>query len=203
MKKRCGQNPRRFQRAGGLRAGIPILIIAALACGRVSELDQRGAGGTTFLFRERIGWLHGSCLACSNPDLARGTPLALVITAEPQWVQQARIQERTDSPVRCQALMEGRAAVNAKPGMSFYALESGSISSSDMGFGIVAPPANPEVVNGLVRVDLDQDGHGEVFSSCATTEGIKFAVWTEKAYQGEPRWSGYYYLDYESTPNCP
>jgi hypothetical protein len=203
MNGRSGHTARVFQRTGMFRAGIPILIVAAVACGSVSELDQRGAAGVTFPFGERIGWLHGPCLAISNPDLARGTPLALVITVEPQRVEQARIQERTDSPARCQALMEGRAAVNAKPGLSFYALESGSITSSDMGFGIVAPPAKPEVVNGLARVDLDQDGHGEVFSSCATTEGIKFAVWTEKAYQGEPRWSGYYYLDYESTPNCP
>jgi hypothetical protein len=72
-----------------------------------------------------------------------------------------------------------------------------------MGFGIVAPPANPEIVNGLARIDLDQDGRGEVFSTCAATEGINFEVWTEKAYEGEPRWSGYYYLDYESTPTCP
>jgi len=99
--------------------------------------------------------------------------------------------------------MQGRAAVNAKPGMFFYTLATGSIDSADMGFGIVAPPANPKVVNGLARVDLDQNGHSEVFASCATTEGIKFPVWTERAYQGEPRWSGYYYLDYESQPTCP
>ena len=93
--------------------------------------------------------------------------------------------------------------MNAKPGMSFYALETGSVGVSDMGFGIVTPPPNPGVVNGLARVDLDQDGRNEVFSSCATSEGIKFAVWTGKAYQGEPRWSGYYYLDYEMKPTCP
>lgn len=93
--------------------------------------------------------------------------------------------------------------MNAKRGVSFYKFETGNISPTDMGFGIVKPPVNPAIVNGLARVDLDQDGHSEVFSSCATTEGIKFAVWTEKAYQGEPRWSGYYYLDYETKPTCP
>ena len=93
--------------------------------------------------------------------------------------------------------------MNAKPGMSFYTLDTGSVGSTDMGLGIVASPANLAVTNGLARVDLDLDGHSEVFSSCATSEGIKFAVWSEKAYHGEPRWSGYYYLDYEMNPTCP
>jgi hypothetical protein len=192
-----------FLRALGLRAAIPILIVAAVSCGRVSEQGQSAAVSAAFPFGERIGWLHGPCLAISNPNLARGAPVVLVITGEPQKVQEARIEQRTDSPATCKALMEGRAAVNAKPGMFFYALEPGSVGSTDMGFGIVAPPANPAVVNGLARVDLDRDGHSEVFSSCATSEGIKFAVWTEKAYQGEPRWSGYYYLDYDVKPTCP
>ena len=101
------------------------------------------------------------------------------------------------------ALMEGRAVMNAKSGMSFYQLEAGSVGTADMGFGIANPPAKPSLVNGLIQVDLDQDGHGEIFSSCATTEGIKFTVWTDKAYQGNPRWSGYYYMDYEMKPTCP
>jgi hypothetical protein len=36
----------------------------------------------------------------------------------------------------------------------------------------VTPPANPEIVNGLARIDLDQDGRADVFSTWATTEGI-------------------------------
>lgn len=193
----------RFRVRGGLRAALLIPILAAVACGRVSERDQHSAGGVTFQFDERIGWLHGSCLAIRNPNLTSRTLVSVVIAAEPQKVQQARIAEKTDSPEMCTALTPGRAAINARPGMFFYALEAGSLGSTDMGFGIVAPSASPEVVNGLARVDLDLDGHKEVFSSCATTEGIKFAVWTEKAYEGEPRWSGYYFLDYETKPTCP
>ena len=99
--------------------------------------------------------------------------------------------------------MEGRGAVNAKPGVSFYTLEAAGLALTDMGFGIVTPPTSPLVVKGLARADLDKDGQSEVFSSCATSEGIKFAVWTGQAYQGEPRWEGYYYLDYDTTPSCP
>lgn len=203
MKRRFRPAPRTFQRAIGLRAAMPILIVAAISCGRVSELGHHTVAGVAFPFGERIGWLHGPCLAISNPNLAQGTPVVLVITGEPQKVARTRIQEKTNSPAMCQALMQGRATTNAKPGMSFYALETGSVGSTDMGFGIVAPPSNPVVVNGLARVDLDRDGHSEVFSSCATSEGIKFDVWIDKAYQGEPSWSGYDYLDYEMKPNCP
>jgi len=93
--------------------------------------------------------------------------------------------------------------MNAKPEISFYALEASSVGATDMGIGIVEPPATLAVVDGRARADLDQDGQSEVFSSCATSEGIKFAVWTAKAYQGEPRWSGYYYLGYDLQPTCP
>jgi len=122
---------------------------------------------------------------------------------EPQKVQQARSLEQTTDPRTCKALMEGRATMNAKPGMSFYGLEAGNVGSTDMGIVIVEPPARMAVVNGLAQADLDQDGQSEVFSSCATSEGIKFTVWTGRANQGEPRWSGYYYLGYDLQPTCP
>jgi hypothetical protein len=127
----------------------------------------------------------------------------LVVTGKPQKVQQARSLEQTTDPTRCKALLQGRTEINAKPEISFYALETRSLDPTDMGIGIVEPPAMPVVVKGLVRADLNQDGQSEVFSSCATSEGIKFAVWTGKAYQGEPLWSGYYYLGYDLHPTCP
>ena len=182
---------------------IAILIVAAVSCGRVSEHGQHAAVSAPFSYNQQMGWLHGPCLAISNPRLAAGTAVALVITGEPQKVGQARIQGPTDSSAICKPLLPGRAKMNAKAGTSFYALEGASIETTEMGFGIVAPAANPTVVNGLAQADLDRDGHSEVFTSCATDEGIQFAVWKDKAYQGEPRWSKYYYLDYDLKPNCP
>jgi len=86
--------------------------------------------------------------------------------------------------------------------MFFYTLATGSIDSADMGFGIVAPPANPKVVNGLARVDLDQNVTAR-FSRLADNRGNQVPRVDERAYQGEPRWSGHYYLDYASQPTCP
>lgn len=191
----------RRRRFASLLAALSMLIIA-VSCGG-SKGKGQGAANSSFSYAENIGWVHGACLAIANANLTRGTGVSLVITGEPQKVQQARIQEKTASPEACPALMEGRAKMNSKPGIFFYSLEAGSASPTDMGFGIVAPPTTPAVVNGLAQADLDRDGHSEVFSSCATSEGIKFAVWTDKPYQGEPRWSAYYRLDYDMTPNCP
>lgn len=203
MRRSCYRGARTSKGSVALCAAIPILLLAFISCRRSSEPGQNAGAGVAFQFGEHIGWFHGSCLAISNASLAAGTHVALVFTGAPQKVQQARIRERATTPATCQPLMEGRAKMNAKPGISFYTLDAGSTGATDMGFGLAPPPANLRIVNGLATVDLDQDGQSEVFTSCATHEGMKFAVWTGKAYQGEPRWSGYYYLDYEMTPTCP
>ena len=197
----CRGVPRRT--ADVPRVTIPTLAVVAISCLCVGHPGPHAAAIEAFSYDQQIGWLHGPCLAISNPKLTPGTAVTVVIMGEPQTVEQAQIQGQTDSSETCIALIPGRAKLNAKPGISFYTLGSGKIANTDMGIGIVAPPANPTVVNGLARVDLDRDGGSEVFSSCTTSEGIKFDVWTDKAYQGKPRWSGYYYLGYDMTPSCP
>lgn len=186
-----------------LGGAIPILLLAAVSCRKTSETKQSAsAPAVAFSFAERVGWFQGPCLAISNQHLARGTPVALVVMAEPQTVQQVRTLDQTTDPTTCKALLQERAKTNAKPGISFYALEPGSVGATDMGIGIVQSPALA-VADGRVQADLNGDGQSEIFTSCATSEGIKFAVWTTKAYQGEPRWSGYYYLGYDLQPTCP
>jgi hypothetical protein len=182
-------------------AAVVFLLLCALvvSCNRATAPQQTVQ---PFVFAQRIGWFHGPCLAISTPDLAAGTPLTLVIAAEPQTLQQARIRAVSDSPANCPALMEGRAAGNRTQGTVFYALE-GNVGPSDIGFGILTPPAPAAILNGVAQMDLDGDGKQEVFSTCSTNEGIRFAVWTEKPYQGDARWSAYYYMDYDLTPTCP
>jgi hypothetical protein len=50
-----------------------------------------------FSYDQRIGWLHGLCLAISNPKLTPGTAVAVVITGKPQVVERAQIQGQADS----------------------------------------------------------------------------------------------------------
>lgn len=178
---------------------LHFLAIIAIVVASCSPASEPAAKAAAFDFNKQIGWLHGPCFAIAS-EFAAGTPLTLVIAGEPQKVEEAKVQAKTDS--NCPALLEDRAALNKKSGATFYALE-GALTPSDMGFGIVMPPATPAVLNGNAQVDLDGDGKPEVFTSCATSEGVRFAVWSEKAYQGEPRWSAYYYLGYDLTPTCP
>ncbi len=96
-----------------LHAAIVFLIVAS--CSPASEPAQKTAA--PFEFNKQIGWLHGPCLAIAAPELAGGTPVTLVVAAEPQKVQQARIQGKTESSATCPALMEGRGKLNAKPGL--------------------------------------------------------------------------------------
>lgn len=180
-----------------------LLALGTAACERVEKSQSPKTVALAFSYADQIGWLHRSCLAIANANLARGTPVAAVIAGEPQKILRMRVGQQTRSPETCPALMPGRAALNTKPGIFFYELEGDAIGATDMGVGVVAPPAAPEIVGGQVRVDLDHDGRGEVISTCATQESIKFAVWSDKSYQGRPRWSADYHLDYDVTPNCP
>jgi hypothetical protein len=172
-----------------------LLIVGSMAC-------RQGKGPEVFPFDRRTGWFHGACLAISDPNLARGTAINLVVMGEPQRVIEGRVGEQISSAASCAPLTEGRRNQNAKPGTSFYGLEGTELGASDMGIGIVAPPQKPVVVNGLAKTDLNSDGRPEIFSSCTTTEGINFAVSTEKPYQGTPLWSAYYYLGYDLEPTC-
>jgi len=180
-------------------AAVISVFIACASCAK--EPAQKAV--EPFAFNERIGWFHGPCLAISAPELASGSPVTLIVAGEMQTVQTGRVQQRTDSSALCPALLEGRAKVNQKPGTTFYTFEAENVDKSAMGFGIIKPTQHPTVVNGNAQADLDQDGKSEIFSTCTTTEGIRFSVWTDKAYQGEPRWSAYYYLGYDLTPTCP
>jgi hypothetical protein len=51
-------------------------------------------------------------------------------------------------------------------------------------------------------IDLTGDGTAETFTQCSTSEGISFSVWSGKPYAGEPLWSGYYYLGYDTEVIC-
>lgn len=190
-------------RANGFRATALFLILAATSCHQVSEPAQHSANHEVFPLEKRIGWFHGPCLVISDPNLARGSSVVLVVMGEPQTVLPAEIEGPISSAAACPPLIEGRRKQNDRPGTSFYGLMATKLTATDMGIGVVAPPDKVTVVNGLAQTDLNSDGQREVFSSCATTEGIKFAVWSERAYQGSPLWSKYYYLGYDMKPTCP
>lgn len=207
--------PRSTRIDSGIRSRSPLcvspaaillasLLSIAAGCGRGDEGGAKAASKDTKVpLNERLGWVHGSCLASANPNLTVGTPVLLVLMKDPQATATAEIGGRTSSSETCKPLLEDRAKQNTKGGTAFYALNAGAIGATDMGVAIANPPATSTVVNGQVNIDLDGSGHPDVFSSCTTSEGIRFAAWAGEAYRGEPLWTGYYYLGYSSPANCP
>lgn len=202
LKSRPRSTFREICRITGFCTATLIVILAMTSCHQVSEPARHSTNREAFPLERRIGWFHGRCFAISDANLARGTTVDLVVMGEPQTVRQAKVGEQTSSAASCPPLMEGRRRQNARAGTSFYRLKETKLTATDMGIGILAPPHKPTVVNGLAETDLNSDGQHEVFSSCATTEGIKFAVWTQRPYQGTPLWSTYYYLGYDMNPTC-
>jgi hypothetical protein len=161
------------------------------------------ATGSTEWLAERIGWFHGRCLVIANAHVNPGANVWLVLTTNPQTVAVSKIGPATNSSDICKPLLEDRADENAKPGVAFYSIEAPALQPTDMGIGLVDSPAKPVILNGVAHVDFDNRGHAAAFSSCATTEGVQFSLWDGVPYRGTPRWTGYYYLGYESSPNCP
>src|SRR6188768_377302 len=111
----------------------PLILLLSLtfSCGR-SELRA-----VTFRFNERIGWLHGPCLAIADANLKAGTPVTLVVMGEPPKILNAAVQESTASAATCPALADERAAMS-KPGNTFYSLQGRTISPTDMAIAIIA-----------------------------------------------------------------
>jgi hypothetical protein len=132
-----------------------------------------------------------------------GTPLSLVLTSTPQAVVEARIGGPARSPENCPALTDGRRAVNAEGGVSFYEIMGSTLDATQMGVALVGAGTVPSIRDGVARMNMEHDGHTQVFTACAASEGIRFAVWNDQPYQGEPRWSAYYYLGVDMEPNCP
>jgi hypothetical protein len=176
------------------------LILVLLSCGRASAPKT---SPLPFVFGERIGWLQGGpCLGIANPNLKPGTLVALVVTGNPQTVAMSTIKGKTTSTEICNALKDERASqIDSKT--VFYELDGGKDYSQITALGIVDPAIPPPVIDGLAKVDLNNDGHNEFFTSCVTAEGINFSVWPDAPYGGEPEWTNYYYMGYDLEPNCP
>lgn len=180
-----------------------VLAVAATACRGGTQSTQHSTNREVFPLEKRTGWFHSACLAISDPNVERGTNVDLVVIGKPQRVLKGRLGKKVSSASSCEPLSEERRENNEKPGTYFYSVESTKLTATDIGIGLVSPPQEPVIVNGLAQADLNSDGRPEVFSSCATAEGINFTIWTGKPSQGVPLWSRYYYLGYDMKPTCP
>jgi hypothetical protein len=157
---------------------------------------------TNFDFSQDAGWVHGNCLAIKH-DLTPGTMLTLVFADPPQKTVRSKIITKAETGADCYMLSDDRKAINQAEDRKFYILDRPEAGADFIAIGIVSDSAKFSVKNHTLMSDLDEDGQYEAYSVCATSEGMKFYIWPEQAYQGEPLWTDYYYLGYDLTPTCP
>ena len=176
-----------------LAIGIAILLAGCLKQKRrpYSQAD----------LSKRIGWLHGDCLAIDNAGLPEGASLTMIKFGEKQSVAKAKVLRPAQSGDDCPALLEDRRETNAREGRAFYKISPPN--GGELAIGILDLRNKIHRKKGHVSVDVNNDGHRDVFTRCSTSEGVSFNVWTHHAYEGKPLWSGYYYLGYDTEANCP
>ena len=159
-----------------------LLLLGALAlAGAVHAADA---------LDQKIGWLHGQCLAIRADGLPSGSTIRLVLLDEPQTMGSGTVEAAAADGSQCFALMDDRRKVNQAVGYHFYTVAT--TSPVELAIGMVTDKQAPEL-------DLNK-AH---FSYCSTGEGVQFSVWPAEAHQGKPLWQGYYYTGYDTEADCP
>jgi len=165
---------------------IPLLLAPAMQPARNSR---------SFSYRTDIGIAvrnaNETCLSIPG-KLQAGAVVRLIDATEPQAASTAR----TGAPVN--------QCGNPGPGERHYQLLG------------VRPPLRPSApviaIAGfsgplirrgrIITADLDHDGIPEYFRACTSAEGVHFTIWSGAPLAGRRRFHRYYYLGYDTEPNC-
>ena len=70
------------------------------------------------------------------------------------------------------------------------------------GIGVVGLPKAPKIENGSATAELTGSPPSEYFRECSSHEGMHLTVWTGKPLSGKRVWHRYFYLHYDTDPNC-
>jgi hypothetical protein len=135
-----------------------------------------------------------TCLAINNDHLSLGGHVALVVLSTPQSILQAEVLRSTNT---CQDQSKGESGVNH---YEIRVLNDKPLPMSPT-IAVVGTP-KLTVARGLVAGDLDGNSRKEYFRQCTSGEGVHLTVWTGKPLRGKRRWHTYYYLGYDTEPNC-
>ena len=145
------------------------------------------------------GWLHGNCLALDDAEVRAGSPVAVVGLGEVQQVVTAKVTGKADGAGECLALLDDRRHANLASGLAFYTIDVDP--EMELGIGVVQT-AGSRALTVMELLDTNGDGRRDIFSHCATSEGVRFSVWAEEVGRGAPLWTGYYYLGYDMEADC-
>jgi hypothetical protein len=135
-----------------------------------------------------------TCLAINNGHLSAGARVALVVLNTPQSIVQAEVLGSTNV---CQSQSENDSGINK---YEIRVLNAKTLPMSPA-IAITGTP-RLRVRRGLVTADLDGNNRKEYFRQCTSGEGVHLTVWTGKPLRGRRRWHRYYYLGYDTDPNC-
>lgn len=144
------------------------------------------------------------CLRTKNGDLAEGTSIKIITSffESPQKILSANIEKKLQESCAWEDSEAGENPENT----SYYSLSLSSekIEKSHIGTGIalINPKKTAKSSAKLVSVDLNEDGKDEYFRGCTSSEGLHLTIWTGKPLKGKRIWHSYYYLGYDTEPNC-
>lgn len=145
------------------------------------------------------------CLRTKNGDLAERTPVSVIISLNelPQRILNATVEKKVEKSCARYASESG----DNNPGDNFfYSLTFDGDKVEEFGFdngiAVISPQKQIQIQNGLAVFDLDEDGKPEYFRRCTGFEGTHFTLWTGKPLKGKRIWHSFYYVDYDTEPNC-
>lgn len=142
------------------------------------------------------------CLRTKNADLIEDTPITIVgsVFEFPQKIILATVEKK----LRLSCAFRSSEAGEDFEKNSYYSLKlpREKFEGISLGFAIINPSKPAKVQNGLVSIDINEDGKAEYFRHCASYEGIHLTIWTGKPLKGKRIWHSYYYLVSDIQADC-
>ena len=175
------------------------ILIAMAGCSSLKHTESKP-------ITKYAGWFYNDCLAIKAPDLPTGTIVTLVDAEATGSTYISKIVGPARNSDECAPLTVGRKSVNIQDNQKFYLIsKSKAIQTAEsFVYGIaVVLDQNNTTASISETLDLNNDGIQDSFSSCATSEGISFGIWSATPYKSKSTWNGYYYLGYDIDSNCP
>ncbi len=151
-----------------------------------------------------VGSEGTGCLRTKNPNLYEKQHISVIISLDepPQKSIGATIEKKLEKSCARQFSESG----DENPGENvFYSLKVNNteeIPGFDVGIAVFEADDEVRIEKGSAQVDLNGDGTAEFFRKCTGFEGILFTVWSGKPLVGKRIWDSFYYLDYDTVPNC-
>ena len=146
-----------------------------------------------------------SCLRTKNGNLAKDTLVTIItsLNEKPQKILTATIEKKLEKSCGRRFSESG----DSNPSEDyFYSLNLNENTRDeidyDVGIAVISPAKPIQIQDKLASIDLNDDGKADFFRRCASFEGIHFTIWTGKPLIGKRIWHYYYYLDYDTDPNC-